>query len=200
MSKRTKKAALTKKSPGSITSLRSGLSGRTKAELIDALLELAEADRKVLRHLSAQFDFAVHPAELVVETHQAIIDATSFDPREMNRNFDYDYAAYDEVKRNLQRLIKMGQMRQAMGLSLELMKRGSYQVEMSDEGLMTSDIEDCLGVVLTFLTKCDLPTQELITWCSAMLKADRGEYIATEELRSLRSHVQSRAAQQHRQK
>ena len=38
-----------------------------------------------------------------------------------------------------------------MELSLELMKQGSYQVEMSDEGLMTEDIEDCLNVVLKAL-------------------------------------------------
>ena len=44
-----------------------------------------------------------------------------------------------------------------MELSLELMKQGSCQVEMSDEGLMTYDIEECLQVVVAALKKCDLP-------------------------------------------
>ena len=35
-----------------------------------------------------------------------------------------------------------------MELALSLMKSGSEQVEMSDEGLMTADIEDCLRVVI----------------------------------------------------
>lgn len=45
-------------------------------------------------------------------------------------------------------MIEQGELRLAMELSLELMKQGSNQVEMSDEGLMTDDIEACLRVVL----------------------------------------------------
>jgi hypothetical protein len=40
---------------------------------------------------------------------------------------------------------------------MELMKHGSHQVEMSDEGLMTEDIEGCLNVVLEALKTCALP-------------------------------------------
>src|SRR5262249_34133357 len=93
------------------------------------------------------------PEELVAATRQAIADATDFDKRDINRNFDYDYEAYSEVKRNLGRLIGSGQLRLAMPLALELMKRGSYQVERSDEGPMTEDIEDCLNVVLESTNK-----------------------------------------------
>jgi hypothetical protein len=35
----------------------------------------------------------------------------------MNRNFAYDYAAYDAVKRNLGCLINVGRLREAMELS-----------------------------------------------------------------------------------
>ena len=42
------------------------------------------------------------------------------------------YNAYSEVKRNLRRLIDLGQLQPTMELSLELMKEGGYQVEMSD--------------------------------------------------------------------
>jgi hypothetical protein len=42
------------------------------------------------------------------------------------------------------------------------MDQGSRQVEMSDEGLMTEDIEKCLSVVTKALQKCDLPTGEKI--------------------------------------
>jgi hypothetical protein len=124
---------------------------------VDLLLEFAQADRGILRQLTARFDVGAAPEELVAATRQAIADATDFDARKINRNFDYDCEAYEEVKRNLGRLIGMGQLRQAMQLSLDLMKQGSYQVEMSDEGMMTDDIEDCLSVVLENLKKCDLP-------------------------------------------
>ena len=49
-----------------------------------------------------------------------------------------------------------------MELSLELMNRGSYQVEMSDEGMMTEDIEECLQVVVKAVGKSDLPADDVI--------------------------------------
>jgi hypothetical protein len=174
--------------------LRQALSRRKKAELVDVLLELAQADRTVLRQLTARFDVAAAPAELVAATRQAIADATAFDVRDINRNFDYDDEAYGEVKRNLGRLIASGQLRLAMELAVELMRQGSRQVEMSDEGLMTEDVEECLGVVLEALRKCDLPAAEVIAWCSAMINNDRVGFIAREPLQSLRKHFQAIAA------
>jgi uncharacterized Zn finger protein len=193
MPKRTpKKPAPAKKQAASMAELRQALSRRKKAELVDVLLELAQADRGVLRQLSARFDVAAAPNELVAATRQAIADATAFDKRDINHNFDYDDEAYQEVKRNLGRLVAMGQWRPVMQLSLELMKQGSYQVEMSDEGLMTEDIEDCLSVVLEALETCELPATEIITWCSAMLDTDRVGFIAREPLQSLRTTAADR--------
>lgn len=174
--------------------LRQALTRRKKAELVEVLLELAQADRGFLRQLTARFDVAATPDELVAATRQAIADATDFDERDVNHNFDYDYEAYAEVQRNLGRLIAGGQLRPAMELALELMKQGSYQVEMSDEGLMTDDIQDCLSVVLKAVAKCDLPSDELIAWCSAMLAKDRVGFIARESLESLRSRLQAAPA------
>ena len=82
-----------------------------------------------------------------------------------------------------------------MQLALDLMKRGSYQVEMSDEGLMTEDIEACLSVVIEAVTKCDLPAEEVLVWCAAMLKTDRVGIIAREPLEALHRRVQAAKAQ-----
>jgi uncharacterized Zn finger protein len=183
-----KKPVPSRKQPEPTTELRQALTRRKKAELVDVLLELAQADRGVLRQLTARFDVVASPDELVAATRRAISDATAFDQRDINRNFDYDDEAYLEVKRNLGRLIASGQSRLAMQLALELMKRGSHQVEMSDEGMMTGDIEDCLSVVIEALTKCDLPADEVITWCSTMLDNDRVGCIVQEPLQSLRNH------------
>jgi hypothetical protein len=191
--RKSKKAAPARQRPESMAPLRRALSRRKKAELVDILLELAQADRGVLRQLTARFDVAAAPNELVAATYQAIADATAFDERDINQNFAYDYEAYGEVQRNLGRLIAAGQLRLAMQVALELMKQGSYQVEMSDEGLMTQDIEDCLDVVLKALAKCDLPATEVIAWCSAMLDNDRVGFIAREPLQSLRNRAQAGA-------
>lgn len=161
---------------------------------MEVLVELAEADRGILRQLAARFDVATTPDELVAATRLAIADATDFDERQINRNFDYDDEAYGEVKRNLGRLIDSGRLRLAMELSLELMKQGSHQVEMSDAGLMTGDIEDCLDVVLKALEKSDLPAAEASAWCSATLEKDRMSFIAREPLESLGKRFQKAAA------
>lgn len=148
-------------------------------------MELAGDDRGILRQLAARFEVEASLQELVGATRQAIADATDFDEREINYNFDYDDAAYGEVKRNLGRLIDLGQLRLAMELSQELMNQGSYQVEMSDEGLMTDDIEECLQVVVQALSNSDLPPGEIVAWCKAMIKSDRVGFIYEKELQAL---------------
>jgi hypothetical protein len=193
MSKHKSKKPAPARKRASTAELRRALARQSKAELVDVLLELAQADRGVLRQLTARFDVAAAPDELLTATRQAIADATAFDQRDINRNFDYDYAAYAAVKRNLGRLVEAGHLRLAMQLALELMRQGSHQVEMSDEGLMTEDIKDCLAEVLKALPKSQVPAAEAVAWCTAILAADRVGFIAREELESLRSHFQAAA-------
>ena len=173
------------KTPDPASWLRQALAGRTKTELIDTLVEFARADRALLRRLVAHFKLQTPPKELFAATRRAIADATAFDEREVNYNFDYDHEAYDEVQQNLRRLIELGQLRPAMELSLELMDKGGHQVESSDEGLMTEDIEACLSPVLQALPKCDLPTAEVVAWCAQMLKTDRVGFICDQDLQAL---------------
>jgi hypothetical protein len=170
--------------------LRQALAKQTKAELIDLLAELAAENRGVLRRIASRIDLQAQSQELAAATRQAIADATDFDERDINHNFDYDYEAYDEVKRNFRRLIELGELPLAMELALELMKQGSYQVEMSDEGLMTQEIEECLGEVLSALKKCTLSPREVIVWCAEMLKRDRVGFICERQLKALRDQFE----------
>jgi Glu-tRNA(Gln) amidotransferase subunit E-like FAD-binding protein len=148
-----------------------------------------EIDMRQLDEILRRIDANELTKELAAAIRSAIADATDFDEREINRNFSYDYAAYDEVRRNLNRLVELEQLPLAMELCLELMKQGSYQVEMSDEGMMTADIEECLAVVVKALKSSDLPSADVIAWCDRMLKSDRVGFIYREELQALRSHI-----------
>jgi hypothetical protein len=196
MSKRLPKSAgSTARQADATAGLRKALAKRTKAELIELLLEIAREDSGILRQLTARFDVTDAPEDLVAATRLAIAEATDFDTRDIGRNFSYDHAAYAHVKRNFSRLIDAGELPQAMQLAQELMKRGSHQVEMSDEGLMTDEIEVCLGVVLKAVRSSDLPADTVIAWCSAMLDSDRVKFIASEKLRSLRQQFQTADAQ-----
>ena len=187
-----------KKSPGKKPAKRSSVSpverlqaalvGRTTEELVGVIVKIARSDSRILRQL--QNDFGVHDSmdadELVAVTHMAIADATDFDEREMNYNFDYDHDAYETVLRNFKRLVKSDSLSDAMQLALELMKQGSYQIEMSDEGMMTDEIKDCLTVVITAVGKSTLPAATICEWCDAMIAKDRVGFLCDEELTALK--------------
>lgn len=106
---RIKESRVRQQSVDSATELRKALTRRSKAELVSVLLE-PQDDRGILRELGARFDVAPASAVLVAATRRAIADATDFDEREINCNFDYDYQAYEEVKRNLTCLIASEQL------------------------------------------------------------------------------------------
>ena len=194
MTKRSlKKPRKIPKRADALAALRTALTKRKKAELVDLVVGFAAANSAVARRLELQFGVETPSNELVAATRDAIDAATDFDERQINYNFDYDYAAYELVKRNFGRLIKDGCFPAAMELSLQLMKDGSYQVEMSDEGMMTDDIEQCLEVAIKALAKCDLPAGDVVAWCDEMLTRDRNGYICDAELRALKARFERRS-------
>ena len=172
-----------------VTRLRKTLAKQKKAELLDALVDMATGDRRVLRKLQARFEDVVSPDQLVQATRQAIVDATKVDMSRLNYNFSYDYGAYRTIQRNLKAMVDSTCFDQAMEQSVELIKIGSYQVEMSDEGLMTEDISACLTIVIEAASKSDLPAQQVIDWCNAMTRADGVGFICDRELASLLEQV-----------
>jgi hypothetical protein len=183
--RKTSRAAPESSRSNPLDLLRTALAKETKADLTELLLELARDDGAILHKLSQRFVTPKTPDDIVAATRLAISDATAFDVRRINRNFHYDHAAYATVKRNFGRMIETGNLPAAMELALQLMKRGSHQVEMSDEGLMTYELEECLNVVIDAVRRSDLPTRDVTGWCESMLKADRVQFIACDKLESL---------------
>ena len=168
------------------------LAKRPKGELIDFIVESARTNSGYRGMVESRFDLANSPEELVESTRRAIDAATDFDERELNSNYDYDSASYQLIKKNFTALAKAGKYAELRMLSLELMRDGSYQVECSDEGLMTGDIEECLRVVIGALKKSDLTGSSLNVWSEQMLKADRVGFICQEELCAFKEAVSAR--------
>lgn len=159
---------------------------RSKAELIEFILKISCANQSARQLARSRFDLNVPTEELIAETRISIDAATYFNDRETNSNFDYDIEAYQTVERNFTRLIHMGKYAEVMELSLKLMWDGSRQVECSDEGMMTEEIEACLTVVIEALAEGVVPAGDVITWCERMSLADRVGFICDEEVRALR--------------
>ena len=117
------------------------------------------------------------------ESLSCVCVATDFDDRDINHNFDYDYEAYQSVEKGFKALIKLGNLEAAKELALRLMKDGSYQVECSDEGMMTEDIEACLKPVIRALKRVGGDAAR--NWALAMLTEDRVGFICEKELKRM---------------
>lgn len=188
MAKRSTK----KKSPPRIKArpgagLEKALAKQKKEELVKLLMEIALDDSRLLRRLELRFQVEAPPREPVAATRQAIADATDFDEREMGYNFDYDYDAYETVKRNFGQLVKGGRYRDAMELSLELMSQGSYQVEMSDEGMMRRPWRVSER---GHKGSSEVRPAEICAWRREMARKDRVGFICRKELDALETRCQ----------
>ena len=76
-----------------------------------------------------------------------------------------------------------------MEMSLELLHKGSYQVECSDEGMMTEDIQACLFPVIKGVGKSGLKSTDIFHWSSLMIATDRVGFICRDEALALQAAV-----------
>jgi hypothetical protein len=158
---------------------------RTKAELVAMILAIAKEHAVVAGELEDRLTIEKPMDLLVADVSSAIDRATYFDKHLMNHNFDVDWQAYAEVQKGLARLVELGRLADAKSLALKLMEEGSYQVECSDEGLMTDDISECLKPVIRAVKAAG--GDEAAQWAGDMQKADRVGFICDKELAMLRS-------------
>jgi len=166
--------------------LRAGLKKLKKDELIDLLVKCVNAEPNVMPTLEEFVELGDPPYdELLQITRIAIDKATYFNPRDINSNFDYDSAAYDMVKKNFSKLIKLGGSSDVMVLAVELMRAGSFQASRSDEAEMLDEIVDCVGVATAAVKKANLDPDVRRAWVAKLLNADRSGFIFPPGLESL---------------
>jgi len=174
--KRPRKLATTDRFP----LIEKALGKRTKADLIQMIVMLAKEHAVVARELEAQLGVEKPVDLLVADVSSAIDRATDFDERMMNYNFDVDWQAYEDVQKGLMQLVKLGQIEHAKVLALKLMEDGAYQVECSDEGLMSDEIEGCLKPVIRAVKAGG--GKDAGKWARQMQEADRVGFICEHEL------------------
>ncbi len=156
-----------------------------KDELIEQFVMLAKHHDDVHRELESTLKIEKPVGLLLSDTSDAIERATNFDERMLNYNFSVDWQAYEEVETGLRKLVQTGHLDEAKLLALELMKQGSYQVECSDEGLMSDDIESCLTHVIKAMKK--VGGDDAQQWATQMIAADRVGFICNCVLKKLQS-------------
>lgn len=181
------RATPTKKVPKAKVStselIRAALEKCKKVELVDFLVEFSNEHLDVQRELETRLNVEKPVSLEVKDIESAIALATDFDNRRVNYNFDYDHNSYKTVEKGLKKLIQNEELDEAKRLSIELMKRGSYQVACSDEGLMSDEIEDCLKPVIQAVKLANgEPAKQ---WAAEMIRADKVGFICDTELRKL---------------
>jgi hypothetical protein len=85
------------------------------------------------------------------------------------------------VRRGLSQWIQNGNIEEAKALAGKLMRKGSYQVECSDEGLMQEEIETCLRPVISAVAASSGRGE----WAREMLRCDRTGCLCRQKLTEL---------------
>lgn len=167
------------------------LQKRRKGELVAILSKLGTDNIHARWAIESELDLK-KPVDLILhDLREAIELATHVDERRHNFNFPVDWEAYQEVKRLFEMLATVEAFDEAMEMSVHFMEKASYQVECSDEGLMTEEIEECLQPVLLAAENCDPSVRA--AWAFRMRVADRVGFICEEKL-SAWSNIENRHA------
>ena len=156
------------------TLIQAGLSQLGKEELAKIVFEQAKSNDDLWQELLERLKIeptADSVTELIAWARRAIDEATS--------SRDWYGGDYEKVKELLNQLVDQGQADAVLELGRELNRRGERQVEMSDEGLMSDDIGECLVIVFDALAKSSLSPVEQMTWAWEV-GGDDGYCICTE--------------------
>lgn len=167
--------------------LRATLRRMKKVDLVELTLRVAregKASEWMLEHevgLDKPVNLLVNDIEVAMEI------ATRVDEQQMNRNPEIDWRAYEVVQRGLLQLIEKERIEDAKALALKLMRKGSFQIECSDEGLMHEEIENCLRPVISAVHESSGGSE----WALEMLRHDGTRSICQRELTELAQAIQS---------
>ncbi len=128
--------------------LRTALKQLNTTDLVELTLRVAQ-ESKPCEWMLEQELLLDKPISLLVHDIEVAIDmATKVDERRLNDDFEYDWRAYEAVRRGLSQLVEKDGIEEAKALAVQLIEKGSYQIDCSDEGLMQDQIENCLRLVI----------------------------------------------------
>ncbi len=157
--------------------LRTALKKLKKADLVEVILRVAQESKPCEWKLEQEI-LLDKPVNLLVHDIEVAIDvATKVDERRLNYNFEYDWRAYEAVRRGLSQLIQKDGIEEAKSLAVKLTEKGSYQIDCSDEGLMQDEIENCLRPVIAAVAG----TSGGREWALAMLRHDSSGFLCEQE-------------------
>ncbi|MFZ5452011.1 MAG: hypothetical protein ACOZF2_09115 [Thermodesulfobacteriota bacterium] len=153
------------------------LQGKTKAQLIDLIQDLAGQYPEMARELADRKQLISGNSEaLVTRLRKEIQDlGKELGWRNYWNNEGYT-PDYSGVRQKLETLLKAGHIDEVLTLGRELLTTGTRQVEEShDEGETAMEIAACMPVIVAALDKSSLDTADKLNWALDALLEDQYE-------------------------
>jgi uncharacterized Zn finger protein len=149
------------------------LKGKTKAQLIDLIHDLAGQYPEMARDLSDRKQLISGNTKTLVTRLRREIrdigDEPGWQNYWQNEGFTPDYSG---IRKKLETLLKAGHADEVLTLGRELVSSGTRQVEEShDEGETAMEIAGCIPVIVLALDRSSLDCAEKLNWAlDAVLK------------------------------
>ena len=153
------------------------LQGKTKAQLIDLIHDLAGQYPEMARELSDRKQVISGNTEPLVTRLRKEIRDLGDEPGWQNYWNSEGYTPdYSRIRQKLETLLKAGHNDEVLTLGRDLVTTGIRQVEESDdEGETEREIADCMPVIVAALDRSSLDTADKLTWALDALLEDQFE-------------------------
>lgn len=153
------------------------LKGKTKAQLIDLIHDLAGQYPEMARDLADRKQLISGNIETMVTRLRKEIRDLGNDPGWRNYWNSEGYTPdYSGVRKKLETLLKAGHTDEVLALGRELVATGTRQVEEShDEGETAMEIAGCMPVIVEALDRSSLDTADKLAWALDALLEDQYE-------------------------
>jgi len=163
--------------PASSPDVNTLLKGRTKAQLIELVVELAGQFPEIARILEDRWHAATGNTEALVARARDEISAAAYEPDWHDR---WDNRAempdYSKVRNKFEALLAAECADEVLDLGGELLESGRHQVEMYNaDGVIGSEIAGCVPLIIKALKQSSRDPAERLAWAvDAIIEDDYG--------------------------
>ena len=153
------------------------LKGKTKAQLIGLIHDLARQHPEMARDLSDRKQVISGNTEALVTRLRKEIRDLGNEPGWQNHWNSEGYTPdYSGIRKKLETLLQAGHTGEVLSLGRELVTTGIRQVEEShDEGETAMEIAECMPVIVEALDRSSLDPADKLTWALDALLEDQFE-------------------------
>ncbi|MBN1765729.1 MAG: SWIM zinc finger domain-containing protein [Sedimentisphaerales bacterium] len=150
------------------------LKDKTKAQLTELILELAEKFPKIAQELTDRKQLASGEVKSLINRLKKQIREISSEPGWQNywehEGYTPDYA---EIRIKLETLFKAGHADEVLTLGKDLIERGNRQIEEShDDGETAMETEECMPVIVKALEQSSMSKPDKLAWAVEVVLKD----------------------------